>query len=331
MSALLLGVIASQGVAINSSVWYLNYSILLVIVLVCAAMAVSLISKPISHSFCELVFLAIYTPTSQALSLTVNIRDVYEDEATGNERLAKKQNSSTHKQFFMSAALISGSHGLTLESIVYVVMVTTVYKLLSTQLKQMRGEQSPNSYKLQSQLSTDSYLLLGGLFALIAADFCLMTSIAAGNLVFFLISDIQIQAIVRSAVQNQNIEIMEGLEEYYTVGLLQLAELSFTLVACYLFSSASLILLPLVYFSVYQPISLFQEQSRRIRSESLCLSNFEIATQHDLDNYDDVCAICLSGMSHARVTPCKHIFHGKCLKDCLRKKAQCPMCNAQVL
>jgi len=47
----------------------------------------------------------------------------------------------------------------------------------------------------------------------------------------------------------------------------------------------------------------------------------------------DVCAVCLSTMdaTNARLTPCGHVFHGKCLKLSLRATRDCPMCRHQLL
>ncbi|VDM51682.1 unnamed protein product [Angiostrongylus costaricensis] len=47
---------------------------------------------------------------------------------------------------------------------------------------------------------------------------------------------------------------------------------------------------------------------------------------------NDVCAICFMEMwEEARVTPCKHFFHGACLRKWLYIKQVCPLCYSELL
>ncbi|XP_071444416.1 uncharacterized protein [Hetaerina americana] len=40
------------------------------------------------------------------------------------------------------------------------------------------------------------------------------------------------------------------------------------------------------------------------------------------------CAICLDDMvGKARVTPCQHTFHGRCLRPCIQRFGECPLCK----
>uniref|UniRef100_A0AC35U094 RING-type domain-containing protein n=1 Tax=Rhabditophanes sp. KR3021 TaxID=114890 RepID=A0AC35U094_9BILA len=46
-----------------------------------------------------------------------------------------------------------------------------------------------------------------------------------------------------------------------------------------------------------------------------------------LEDLEDLCCICMQEMKkEARMTPCKHIFHGYCLKKWISIKAVCPLC-----
>ncbi|KAK6043300.1 zinc finger, C3HC4 type [Cooperia oncophora] len=46
----------------------------------------------------------------------------------------------------------------------------------------------------------------------------------------------------------------------------------------------------------------------------------------------DVCAVCLMEMwEEARVTPCKHFFHGACLRKWLAVRQVCPLCYSELL
>ena len=48
---------------------------------------------------------------------------------------------------------------------------------------------------------------------------------------------------------------------------------------------------------------------------------------------DDCCPVCGMDLDpdSARLTPCGHTFHGKCLELCLRFYEVCPMCRRQLL
>jgi len=52
------------------------------------------------------------------------------------------------------------------------------------------------------------------------------------------------------------------------------------------------------------------------------------ATAEELASHDDVCAICYQPMrSSAKVTRCRHFFHGVCLRKWLYVQDSCPLCH----
>ncbi|KJH52766.1 ribosomal protein L19 [Dictyocaulus viviparus] len=56
------------------------------------------------------------------------------------------------------------------------------------------------------------------------------------------------------------------------------------------------------------------------------------ASKNELQDRSDVCAICFMEMwEEARVTPCKHFFHGACLRKWLYIKQVCPLCYSELL
>ncbi|KAE9418156.1 hypothetical protein Angca_009729 [Angiostrongylus cantonensis] len=56
------------------------------------------------------------------------------------------------------------------------------------------------------------------------------------------------------------------------------------------------------------------------------------ASKEELKDRSDVCAICFMEMwEEARVTPCKHFFHGACLRKWLYIKQVCPLCYSELL
>ncbi|XP_037244589.1 RING finger protein 145-like [Falco rusticolus] len=54
------------------------------------------------------------------------------------------------------------------------------------------------------------------------------------------------------------------------------------------------------------------------------------ATGGQLQDHNDVCAICFQDMQVAVVTPCNHFFHAACLRKWLYVQDTCPMCHQQV-
>lgn len=51
------------------------------------------------------------------------------------------------------------------------------------------------------------------------------------------------------------------------------------------------------------------------------------ADREQLQNLDDVCAICYQEMHSAKITKCKHFFHGVCLRKWLYVQDRCPLCH----
>lgn len=81
------------------------------------------------------------------------------------------------------------------------------------------------------------------------------------------------------------------------------------------------------------------------------ISSLSEASTTELQNFDDVCAICYQEMSSAKITRCKHYFHGVCLRKWLyvqdkvsgqshspmminkrfNSSFQCPLCHEIVI
>uniref|UniRef100_A0A6Q2XNI9 Zmp:0000000662 n=1 Tax=Esox lucius TaxID=8010 RepID=A0A6Q2XNI9_ESOLU len=54
------------------------------------------------------------------------------------------------------------------------------------------------------------------------------------------------------------------------------------------------------------------------------------ATANQLQQHNDVCAICFQDMSSAVLTYCGHFFHGNCLRKWLYVQETCPMCHQPI-
>ncbi|KAK7603652.1 hypothetical protein V9T40_003651 [Parthenolecanium corni] len=85
------------------------------------------------------------------------------------------------------------------------------------------------------------------------------------------------------------------------------------------------------YLNVYLNYKKLINGSLRVLDEERALvSVFRFASKKELDEYEDVCAVCLNEMQVARVTPCHHIFHTDCLRKCLLNCDRCPVCKREL-
>lgn len=66
-----------------------------------------------------------------------------------------------------------------------------------------------------------------------------------------------------------------------------------------------------------------------LQRERAVLGRFRKASIDEIENWDDVCAVCLSHMKRARITPCQHLFHAECLRQCLNTSQNCPICKRE--
>lgn len=82
------------------------------------------------------------------------------------------------------------------------------------------------------------------------------------------------------------------------------------------------------YFTIYiRSKDLYYNYWKIIKLSQKTFENFRNANQKEIDDYDDICAVCLNKMSKAKITPCNHFFHPRCLKECLKNSFFCPLCK----
>ncbi|XP_055698778.1 protein TRC8 homolog [Phlebotomus papatasi] len=61
------------------------------------------------------------------------------------------------------------------------------------------------------------------------------------------------------------------------------------------------------------------------------ISSLPEATTEQLVAFEDVCAICYQEMTSAKITRCKHYFHGVCLRKWLYVQDRCPLCHEIIM
>ncbi|KAF7663514.1 hypothetical protein LDENG_00207870 [Lucifuga dentata] len=60
------------------------------------------------------------------------------------------------------------------------------------------------------------------------------------------------------------------------------------------------------------------------------IKSLPTASATQLEQYNDICAICYQDMNSAVITPCSHFFHAGCLKKWLYVQETCPLCHSQL-
>lgn len=82
------------------------------------------------------------------------------------------------------------------------------------------------------------------------------------------------------------------------------------------------------YFNIWQQAKAGCKALARRRAALHKLHSLPEATSQQLRDFDDVCAICFQELQAARVTRCRHFFHGACLRKWLYVRDMCPLCHS---
>lgn len=136
--------------------------------------------------------------------------------------------------------------------------------------------------------------------------------------------------VLPALVETLNIDCLENLEHLYIPLIMNIYTIlagitigSYNIVMNYTtFAAFSM------YFIIYLRMKdLYFNQWKPLLAEKKAYRSFRVATRLDIQNWADICAVCLNSMSRARITPCNHLFHPRCLKQCLRTSFYCPLCK----
>lgn len=131
-------------------------------------------------------------------------------------------------------------------------------------------------------------------------------------------------------LESAQLDGLEGLDQYYVVGLLGVLEVLFAgfFMLWTLIQHQQFLMLVALYTNIYTGgKDVINNAVSSMFAEWSLLAHFNRATTAEIEELDDVCAVCLSAMRKARKTPCGHYFHGHCLRRCLKEKVSCPICN----
>lgn len=84
------------------------------------------------------------------------------------------------------------------------------------------------------------------------------------------------------------------------------------------------------YFTLYMRTKLlYVNYIHVMKMERQTFASFRYASESDLKKWNDICAVCLNRMTTAKITPCNHLFHPACLRECLKISLQCPLCKQE--
>ncbi|XP_076317576.1 protein TRC8 homolog isoform X2 [Tachypleus tridentatus] len=81
------------------------------------------------------------------------------------------------------------------------------------------------------------------------------------------------------------------------------------------------------YFNIWLQAKAGWKVFMKRRSAVKKINSLLEATEDQLRNFDDVCAICYQELNNARITRCNHYFHGVCLRKWLYVQDLCPLCH----
>ncbi|CAG2100551.1 unnamed protein product [Medioppia subpectinata] len=81
------------------------------------------------------------------------------------------------------------------------------------------------------------------------------------------------------------------------------------------------------YFNIWLQAKAGWKTFMKRRHAVYKINSLPEASEEQLRNFDDVCAICYQELTTARITKCNHYFHGVCLRKWLYVQDMCPLCH----
>lgn len=127
-------------------------------------------------------------------------------------------------------------------------------------------------------------------------------------------------------------DALDRLENFYAPVILRIFTISMSGIFI-------LILLPVAswrflfvstYLNVFLRSKELQIYWQALQKQREIVERYRVATDEEIKEFDDVCAVCLAPMKKARVTPCQHLFHSSCLRECLKTSDNCPLCKQEL-
>ena len=86
-----------------------------------------------------------------------------------------------------------------------------------------------------------------------------------------------------------------------------------------------------VYVNIWTPAKEGWQSLKMRHMVNQKMNALPYASQEEIEDLQDVCAICLDELKAAKVTPCRHYFHTLCLRKWLNVQNKCPMCHTTIV
>jgi len=209
----------------------------------------------------------------------------------------------------------------------------TVFTLLDDDSRQQANGQTVNRREVLVMVIMQAFKCSVIVTVVYHQLFCVRVQYLLVTSLYFLLTSRLLETTVTTALEAAELDVFEGLEKYYVRCVLGLLDISFalTFMVWTLLRRTQILMFIALYTNVYSGgRELLATSVVTAYAEWSALAHFRRATSDELANLDDVCAICLHPMATARRTPCRHFFHGRCLRRCLKQKAACPLCNKRM-
>ncbi|XP_018328944.1 ERAD-associated E3 ubiquitin-protein ligase HRD1-like [Agrilus planipennis] len=140
--------------------------------------------------------------------------------------------------------------------------------------------------------------------------------------------------LIPEIVRYFNFDIFDSMEHLYVPIVMYIYSIfvGFVVISLMLTKRLSWYTLFGTYFILYMRLKdLLYNYVTVLLLEIETFQSFKIATNKEIQEWDDICAVCLNRMSRARITPCNHLFHPQCLRMCLQNSFKCPLCKKDFL
>lgn len=150
------------------------------------------------------------------------------------------------------------------------------------------------------------------------------------SFVYYLCSEQIFLDIFPALLEYLSVERLDKLEYLYVPLVMKTISIILGCIVglCNLLTNFSKFTICSFYFIIHLRVKdVYLNQWKRLVAENQIYQSFRVATQKDIEDWADICAVCLNSMSRAIITPCKHLFHSHCLKKCLKVSLFCPLCK----
>lgn len=318
-------------------------------VVICATLCLLYVWRRYKSEICITIFRAAMT----SMHWLRHVRDTYlmstsaaETEVEPEKRRNRKLIRAAIVLLMVQHCIASLNHFVSLHSVLAYIFTLDVFSFVTSQFhepsllwmldddsRQLPNGQTQNRREVLVMVVVQVFKCLVIATVVYHQLFCVRVQYFLVTSLYFLLTSRLLEHAITSVLESAELDVFEGLEKYYVKCVLGLLDISFalTFMVWTLLRRTQILMFIALYTNIYSGgRELIATSVITAYTEWSALAHFRRATSDELSNLDDVCAICLHPMATARRTPCRHFFHGRCLRRCLKQKAVCPLCNKRM-